>query len=300
MRLVNRTIYNVNQPKRETEAPIRSFLLHGFGIFHTAHQSHLTFCDLASKIDIMVELTRKQREIERRASEILRVSKPILVREGFHALSMDRVASDMEYAKGTIYNHFPHKEEIVLALALESMELRRKLFEHAATYPSSTRTRMMAIGSACEFYTQHCHDDFVIEQWMRNANVWDKSTQKRQDVIRQCEADCMAIVASLVHDGIAAKELVSSESLPPEEMVFGLWAINFGSQILTASSPSLSSLGIHNPMRAIRVHCCTLLNGFGWQPVIAIEEHLLAVARMTEELFPQFHAIRTKHFEQKP
>ena len=244
----------------------------------------------------MVELTRKQREIERRATEILRVSKPILVREGFHALSMDRVAADMEYAKGTIYNHFPHKEEIVLALAFESMELRRKMFEFAAAIPKSSRFRMMAIGTACEFYTQHCHDDFVVEQWMRNANVWDKSTQQRQDLIRRCEANCMSIVSSIIHQGILTQELPSSDLLPPEEMVFGLWAINFGSQILTASSPSLKALGIHDPLRSIRVHCCTLLNGFGWAPVIPVDEHLKLVDTMNEELFPKFHAIRSEHY----
>jgi AcrR family transcriptional regulator len=245
----------------------------------------------------MVELSRKQREIERRTAEILRVSKPILVREGFHALSMDRVASDMEYAKGTIYNHFPHKEEIVLALAFESMELRRKLFEHAVAYPRSTRFRMMAIGTACEFYTQHCIEDFVIEQWVRNANVWDKSTQKRQDLIRQCEASCMAIVSSVIHHGIAVSELPRSDALPPEEMVFGLWAINFGSQILMASSPSLSALGVHDPIRSIRVHCCTLLNGFDWAPHMPVENYLATSDQMNAELFPQFHSIREKHFQ---
>ena len=69
----------------------------------------------------MVELTRKQREIQERTREILRVAKPILLAEGFQALTMDRVASRMEYAKGTIYGHFSNKEEIVLALALEAM-----------------------------------------------------------------------------------------------------------------------------------------------------------------------------------
>ncbi|MCU0710905.1 MAG: TetR/AcrR family transcriptional regulator [Pirellula sp.] len=68
----------------------------------------------------MVELTRKQRELERRAAEILAVAKPILINEGFQALSMDRVAAQMEYAKGTIYNHFPNKEEIVLALLVST------------------------------------------------------------------------------------------------------------------------------------------------------------------------------------
>ena len=64
--------------------------------------------DTAPIIDTMVELTRKQREMERRTSEILRVARPILITEGVQGLSMDRVASQMEYAKGTIYNHFPN------------------------------------------------------------------------------------------------------------------------------------------------------------------------------------------------
>ncbi len=51
---------------------------------------------------------------------------------------MDRVAAQMEYAKGTIYNHFPNKEEIVLALAVEAMQLRRRLFERAIAATGSS------------------------------------------------------------------------------------------------------------------------------------------------------------------
>ncbi|MFM7928313.1 MAG: TetR/AcrR family transcriptional regulator, partial [Pirellula sp.] len=79
----------------------------------------------------MVEITRKQREIQQRTRDILRVAKPILIAEGFQALTMDRVAADMQYAKGTIYSHFPNKEEIVLELAIEAMKLRHKLFDKA-------------------------------------------------------------------------------------------------------------------------------------------------------------------------
>lgn len=245
----------------------------------------------------MVELTRKQREIERRTAEILRVAKPILVREGFHALSMDRVATDMEYAKGTIYNHFPHKEEIVLALAIQSMELRRRLFESCAAAAVTPRDRMMAIGTACEFYTQHCQDDFAVEQWMRNHSVWEKSSQQRQNLIRQCEGQCMSIVASIVRDGIASRELSIPEKLTPEEFVFGFWALTFGSQILTASSPSLPALGIFDPVRAMRVHCATLLNGFHWAPVITLEAHLAQAEHLYETLAPKLHSLRRQHQE---
>jgi AcrR family transcriptional regulator len=248
----------------------------------------------------MIEMTRKQREMERRTEEILRVAKPILVREGFQALSMDRVAAEMEYAKGTIYNHFPHKEEIVLALAIQSMELRRKLFALSTNWAGSSRHRMMAVGAACEFYTQHCLDDFAVEQWMRAQSVWDKSTKQRQDLIRQCEGQCMAIVAGVVRDGIEEGVLSVPADMTHEEFVFGFWALTVGNQILIASSPSLQALGIHNPARAIRVHCATLLNGFGWQPTMALPEYLPLAEQIATSLMPRMHALRSEHHLEVP
>lgn len=232
--------------------------------------------------------------MERRATEILRVARPILVAEGFQCLSMDRVASQMEFAKGTIYKQFPNKEEIVLALAVQSMEVRRRLFEQAAMVAESSRYRMMALGAACEFFTQHCSDDFLVEQCIRNQSIWEKSSEQRQNLIRQCEGNCMGIVAGIVRDAVASNELVIPESLTPEEFVFGFWAINYGSQILTYSSPSLPAIGINDPFNAIRVHCCTLLNGFAWQPAMLISDYINAMKELNESLQPKFWSIKNQ------
>ena len=205
---------------------------------------------------------------------------------------MDRVASLMEYAKGTIYNHFPHKEEIVLALANDAMRLRKRLFEEAVSGDRSTRSKLMTVGLACEYYTQHCSEEFLLEQWMRNANIWDKSSPERQQHIRECEASCMQIVAGLVRAALESGDLPPLQRLNPEEMVFGLWAITFGSQILTASSPSLPALGIANPTQSIRVHCCTLLNGYGWKPLQQIEDYLREVDILAKDFFVRFEQTR--------
>lgn len=236
----------------------------------------------------MVTLTRKQREIQEREVQILRLARPIMLREGYQALSMDRLATLMEYAKGTLYNHFPNKEEIVLALAVESMELRLQMFEAASVASSVSRERLMAVGAACELYTQSCADHFAIEDWIRNATIWEKSSAKRQDLIRQCEAQCMSIVAGIVRDAVAHGELTLRDGLTAEEMIFGFWSINYGSQVLAATSPSLSSLGVPNAPRAIRHHCFTLLNGFGWQPMGDFEEH--------NKLMDRFGQMLRKHF----
>ena len=243
----------------------------------------------------MVEITRKQREIQERSREILRVAKPILLSEGLQALTMDRVAASMQYAKGTIYNHFPNKEEIVLALAVEAMKLRHKLFQKAALPGRPARLRLMTVGVACEFYTQHCSEEFQVEQWMRNANIWDKSSSDRQSIIRECEAGCMQVVSSLVRESLADGDLPSLQQLSAEEMFFGLWAITFGSQILTASSPSLQALGIFDPIRSTRIHCCRLLNGFGWQPLHTVEEYLEIVDGISTEFMPLFEQIKREH-----
>lgn len=83
----------------------------------------------------------------------------------------------------------------------------------------------------------------------------------------------MGIVAGVSRDAVARGDLVLPEAMTAEEVIFGFWSITYGSQILTASSPSLTALGIANPVSAIRQHCFTLLNGFSWQPLMDFSVH---------------------------
>lgn len=236
----------------------------------------------------MDTMTRKQRELVEREAQILRLARPILLREGYQALSMDRLASLMEYAKGTIYNHFPNKEEIVLALAIESMELRFRLFQAASQGAESTRERLIYVGAACEIYANELPEHFAIEEWIRNSTIWDKSSTRRQELIRQCELKCMSVVAAIVHDALVKGELELNDGLSPQEMIFGFWSLNYGSQVLAATSPSLLSVGVPDAPKAIRHHCLTLLNGFNWKPLMDWTAHSSLMDRFRSELRVQF------------
>jgi len=247
-----------------------------------------------SIIDDMVILSRKQREIAEREAQILRLARPILLREGYQALSMDRLATLMEYAKGTLYNHFPNKEEIVIALAIESMELRFRMFEFGSSLSHLSRERLMGIGAACEVYTQACTEHFAIEEWIRNSMIWDKSSSRRQDLIRQCESRCMGVVSSIVRDAMIAGDLLLSDGLSPEEMIFGFWSLNYGSQVLAATSPSLGELGIADAPKAIRHHCYTLMNGFGWSPLMNIEQQFQRMDHLHQRIRIEFNLIETE------
>ncbi len=220
----------------------------------------------------MKTLSPKQREIHERERQILELARPILLDEGYHALSMDRLAVQMQYAKGTLYNHFPNKEEIVAALALEALELRLSMFERASLLSSHSRERMMAIGCACDLYTIQCSEHFAVEQLLRNSVVWEKSSRRRQELIQQYELRSMSIVAGIVRDAMAAGDLQLAPRMKAEELVFGFWALTYGSHVLIASSPSLPDIGVSDPVRSIRYHAWTLMNGYGWLPCYSFEE----------------------------
>lgn len=91
----------------------------------------------------------------------------------------------------------------------------------------------------------------------------------------------MGIVSGLSRDAVARGDLILPAGVSAEELIFGFWSISYGSQILAASSPSLTALGITNPLSTIRQHCFTLLNGFQWKPLMDFSVH---VELMTKEL----------------
>ncbi|HBE67263.1 MAG TPA: hypothetical protein DDW52_03850 [Planctomycetaceae bacterium] len=219
----------------------------------------------------MTTLTRKQREIHDREQQILTLSRSILSAEGFQALSMDRLAAEMQYAKGTLYNHFPNKEEIVAALAVESLEVRRRMMEHASILADRSRLKMMAIGSACEMYATQFSQHFAMELMLRDAVIWNKSSERRQSLVKNCELRCMSIVAGVVRDAVASADLKLPDGLSAEEFVFGFWSLTFGSHVL-ASSTSLTEVGIADAKRSIRFHGWTLMNGYNWNDLISFED----------------------------
>ena len=102
----------------------------------------------------MIQLSRKQREVQQREALILEVARELLVQHGYLGLRMDDIAESVEYSKGTIYQHFPNKEEIILALANQALETRSSLFAEAATMRKQSRERLAAIGAAAELFVQ--------------------------------------------------------------------------------------------------------------------------------------------------
>jgi AcrR family transcriptional regulator len=230
-------------------------------------------------------MNRKEREIVERESRILAVARQILVREGYHGLSMDRIADAIEYSKGTIYNHFPCKEEIIVALGIETMERRIGLFQRAAGFQGRSRERMQAVGVAAELFARLYPDHFFVEHMIRMSSIWEKASEARLEAFQAAEMRCMATVVEIVRSGVRQNELQLPEHFAPEDVVFGLWSLTSAAYSMAASNPNLANLGIAEPFHSVRELTRRLVDGFHWRPLTAEHDYDAVIERISQEIF---------------
>lgn len=220
----------------------------------------------------METLSPKKLEIQEREQKILAAARSMVVREGYQALSMERIADAVEYSRGTIYNHFSCKEEIIIALAEKGAAKRVEMFRQAASYQEASRFRMLSICYAAERFVINFPDYFLFEQIFSLDSVREKTSAQRQQVIHTCEIQCMGIVTGVVRDAIAHGDLTLPEDITPERLVFGLWALTTGAYGLAFTSQSLPQIGITDPYAIVRTHVCHLLDGYDWNPLSATHD----------------------------
>ncbi len=230
--------------------------------------------------------TTKKRQIELREARLLEKAGEILLNEGLSELTMERLAEELETAKGTIYNHFPNREEVLLTLAVKAINKRLTLFDTASMSQGNPKERMLAVNVACEIYVVHYPQYFMVENIVRHSAIWDRGSEDRRNLLRSEEGRCMTLVSGIVRAAIASGDLKLPEGLSPEEMALSLWSLTYGSYLINITSPSLKDIGINDVYRAVRVGCCKTVDGFGWKPLWTEQEHSRKFNQIRASVFP--------------
>ena len=87
----------------------------------------------------------RERLREVRAELILDVVEEMLAEKGYHDTSMDEIAARAGVAKGTLYQHFPSKEDLVFALFERNLVLFEQAVGQAARAPLTARAKLERI-----------------------------------------------------------------------------------------------------------------------------------------------------------
>ena len=207
----------------------------------------------------MATTLRKQREVRERELHLMEVARKMLIAHGYAGLSMDRLAEATEYSKGTIYQHFSTKEDLVMALASQSMEQRTGLFDRVARFNGRPRERMNGIGIADELFARLYPYSFRSELIIKMAGLDERATPERRELMTAHENRCMSQIYGFVEDAIKVGDLDPSTSV--SKVIFAIVTMAIGTHTITSSFTSLmTQTGIVNPFSALRENIHVLLD----------------------------------------
>ena len=88
-----------------------------------------------------------RRQADRRAQtrdELLNAATRVFARRGYHAATLDEIASDAGFTKGALYYNFESKEELFLALLDQHIDSRIALLRELQAQPASAGAKLAA------------------------------------------------------------------------------------------------------------------------------------------------------------
>ncbi len=87
----------------------------------------------------------KERQRQEREALILQVAEEVLMEKGYYETSIDEIASRVGIAKGTVYLHFPSKEDLTVAIMVRDIRQLIEQVERIAEMEGSAQSKLELI-----------------------------------------------------------------------------------------------------------------------------------------------------------
>lgn len=99
---------------------------------------------------------RRERQVQERRNTILTAALQLFESKGYLETSMEEIAETADVARGTLYNHFESKAEVLLALTNSvSTQWLAKGEKEFARSQSATKAIREVLGSSAEWFDKH-------------------------------------------------------------------------------------------------------------------------------------------------
>jgi AcrR family transcriptional regulator len=224
---------------------------------------------------------RISRQQQARRLEILDVARDVLSRGGVSRFNMEAVAEEGGYSRTSIYRYFSSREDLVMDLAIESLELRIELYRRVLAFDARPRERAVAFGEVTSLlYPQHT----IAEVFASATAVREGTTAERTERVTSLEREQADIVLMVARDAVERGDWVLGPDLTLEEALFGLSAMTRG--LFERLASPLPQDPIRDPRRLQRSMGWRLLDSLQWRPLSSEWDYAATMRRIHTELFP--------------
>jgi TetR/AcrR family fatty acid metabolism transcriptional regulator len=163
----------------------------------------------------------KEKQRQEREELIIKAAEEVLLEKGYYETSMDEIAARVGIAKGTIYTHFPGKEELVLAIFKRDMRTFIQGIDDVLVGEPTP-------GAQLEALLRFIYTGFFSKQTRLLSSIYNGVDMKRLLAEKGgCMSDLwenlVSRITKLLEDGKAAGEL--NPSIPTKVMLFALLSL---------------------------------------------------------------------------
>jgi AcrR family transcriptional regulator len=221
-----------------------------------------------------------------REQEILTCAKDIIRNQGEAALTIDKLVNKLPYSKGTVYNHFTSKEDIILALYNAHVEEIASIFTRALTFNGNNREKALAMHVGSLLNAKAYPQDFMICVTVKTAGSTAKASELRRQQQQQLETALLSPVFAHYQTSVDAGECELPEGMRIEQLVFSCWSVDFGTQALLMGDTGICSVRSQLDVERELINGINLIHdGMGWQPLAKHFDWKTSVQRIKSEIF---------------
>lgn len=227
--------------------------------------------------------SRKERQFQAREHLILEKADLRIRKDGYLGLNLDGLADEVEYSKGTLYQHFKSKEDLVLGVVNRHFEIRRDFFQRAFDMKGQTRERLFAFGIGDFVLSELLPHAFSIGQLAHTGSIWDKCSEKRQRHHDQLADACFELAFRLAEEAKALGDL-APDSPSPRQIIWGIVSLSKGAHLL--DDLGLVEAGSNDgPKHFLIDNYHRFLDGAGWRPLLHEHDYQSVEKMIRDTLF---------------
>ncbi|MFJ9105818.1 TetR/AcrR family transcriptional regulator [Streptomyces sp. NPDC102405] len=232
---------------------------------------------------------RKAQEVAERDQKLVRVALDMAGRDGFHNLTLGKLAEEAGYSKGTVYNHFTCLEDLLVEISAESARRQLRYFQAIADLPWDGVRHVYGMALA---YMRHAEVAPMLFESSLTGRATDAVCQvaseqriKRRDLI---EAQMAQVVGYAVERSVAEGGFDNAE-VEAAVAVDALRAYILGYAAMHLLSPRFLWSGEKALDARLKV-MTSMISGLGWTRLAADD-----VAKLYGEVAGIVDSITAQH-----
>lgn len=213
--------------------------------------------------------SKRQQTLHDREVELLDIAEQLVADHGFANFTMDKLTAACSYSKGTVYNHFNSKEDLIVGLCIRCLTAEIALFEQAVCFEGNLREKCLSVVYA---YQKHAFEHPTLFMCVLSAKtpaVMEKASPERLEQAEQLSKQITYYCDSLFNEAIKDGALQLHQGFELNGLTFALWATAFGTNALMITAGSVESISRLEDRIPQLDNINILLDGMGWTPLSA-------------------------------